>query len=372
MASQNEGGAPEVPKKQRYRRDKPWDSEDIDHWKIDEWKAEDMTGPMLEESSFATLFPAYREKYLREVWPSVTKTLKKEGVACELNLIEGSMTVRTTRKTSDPYVIVKARDMIKLLARSIPVEQASKILQDGVECDIIKIGNLVHNKDRFVKRRQRLLGANGHTLKAIELLTGCYVLVQGRTVAAMGPFRGIKQVRKIVEECMTNVQHPIYNVKTLMIKRELAKDPELKDEDWSRFLPQFKKRNVKSKAAHSEKQQAKNKRKREYTPFPPPQQPSKVDLQLESGEYFLNEAQRKQKKQSAKIEQSKGRRTERDQRRAKAFQAPEEKSKPQRRASGAGGDASSASKSAELAGLSSRVKALGDASAQKTKRKRLA
>ncbi len=39
------------------------------------------------------------EKYLREVWPAVTRGLKEVGIGCELNLVEGSMTVRTTRKT---------------------------------------------------------------------------------------------------------------------------------------------------------------------------------------------------------------------------------------------------------------------------------
>lgn len=43
--------------KKRYRRDKPWDHEGIDHWKAEEWKPEYMPGPLLEESSFATLFP---------------------------------------------------------------------------------------------------------------------------------------------------------------------------------------------------------------------------------------------------------------------------------------------------------------------------
>lgn len=45
--------------------------------------------------------------------------------------------------------------------------QAKRILEDGMACEIIKIGNLVRNRQRFIKRRQRLIGPNGATLKVM-------------------------------------------------------------------------------------------------------------------------------------------------------------------------------------------------------------
>ncbi|KAF8121335.1 hypothetical protein EV363DRAFT_1568730 [Boletus edulis] len=323
----------------KHRKDKSTSLKPF-QWKIEPFLSSDNKGGVFtEESSFATLFPKYREKYLKEVWSAVTRTLEPHGIACTLDLVHGSMSVRTTRKTHDPYIVLKARDMIKLLARGVAVTQAARILQDDIACDIIKIGNLVRHKERFVKRRQRIIGPDGSTLKAIELLTQCYVLVQGNTVSVLGPHKSLKEVRRIVLDSMKNI-HPIYRIK--------PKTPKLANETWDRFLPQFRKRHLKT----SEKTKRKNEKlaakevarteagvepvpakkekhaKKAYTPFPPQQQPRKVDLQLESGEYFLKPHEKRARKEEQRKQKQAEASSKRRAERAEAFVAPVEEAVP--------------------------------------------
>mmetsp|Transcript_7023 Transcript_7023/g.30881 ORF Transcript_7023/g.30881 Transcript_7023/m.30881 type:complete len:217 (-) Transcript_7023:273-923(-) len=123
--------------------------------------------------------------------------------------------------------------------------------------------------------------------------TGCLMPIAAAfVVSAVGSHKGLKQVRRIVEDCMNNV-HPVYNIKILMIKRELSRDDELKSENWDRF-----------------------------TPFPPLPPQSKVDKQLESGEYFLSERGKSKRSVHEKKEAAAQKSARKRQERAKDYIPP--------------------------------------------------
>lgn len=113
------------------------------------------------------------------------------------------------------------------------------------------------------------------------------------------------------------------------IKRELAKDPALANEDWSRYLPNFKKRTL-SKRRQPFK--VTDKSKKTYTPFPPAPEKSKVDLQIESGEYFLGKEAKQRTAEAERAEKAKQKKEEKKREREKDFVPPQENvAKPKKR-----------------------------------------
>lgn len=88
-----------------------------------------------------------------------------------------------------------------------------------------------------------------------------------------------------------------------------------------RFLPKFKKKNVRRKKSTEGTDNAAEEKK-VYTPFPPPMPSSKMDLQLESGEYFLSEDQKRERARAAKDMAQEARTAERQRQRQAAFVAP--------------------------------------------------
>lgn len=59
-------------------------------WTEPKFSVEDNPHGLAAKSSFAVLFPKYREKYLRQWWPLVKKKLAEYNIKADLDLVEGA------------------------------------------------------------------------------------------------------------------------------------------------------------------------------------------------------------------------------------------------------------------------------------------
>nr|UXY86881.1 rev-interacting protein Rip-1-like protein [Cryptomonas paramecium] len=190
------------------------------------------------QSKFTVLFPKYQENCIKESWKTIKKIFFFYKLKLKLNLKFGFIEVSNDLHTRDPFVIIKARDFIKLISRSVPIRQAAKIFDDQIFCDIIKISRSNSNKSNFLKKRKNLIGKKGILVKIIEIITQCYLIIQGNTVSCMGKYLGIKYVRNIVENSTFKI-HPILYIKMLIMKQKLYNILKFNNQNWEKYLPSF-------------------------------------------------------------------------------------------------------------------------------------
>jgi len=228
--------------------------------------------PFIETSTFEVLFPKHRTSYLESIEKYAIAACTQKKVKLVVDYQQCLMKVMTTDDTRDPYIIIKAYEMIQLLGRGVLLENAVRILEDGIASEIVQGRMLCSTEKVYERRRDRLM--NPKVLKAIELTTKTHVLVSNKTVCIVGEYRGVHEAKNIIIRCFENI-HPAFELKKLIIKRRLQKDNT--EGDWERFLPNIKKVHSKKRAVGRSK-----------GGLPEEIKGRKEDEQMATGEYFVN------------------------------------------------------------------------------------
>ncbi len=81
------------------------------------FKDEEHKHKFTETSSFDILIPSYRLDDINNVFKELVYECK--NIKLDLTKEENKLTISTTEQTRDPYIIIKARDMLQLLARGV-------------------------------------------------------------------------------------------------------------------------------------------------------------------------------------------------------------------------------------------------------------
>ncbi len=228
--------------------------------------------PFLEVSTFEVMFPKHRTSYFESIEKYAVKACEIKKVLLEIDYEASLLKVSTNKDTRDPFIILKAYELIQLLGRSFLLEHAIKVLEDGFTSEIIPVHMLCASQSIFERRRQRI--ANPKILKSLEIITKCNILVSNKTACILGSYTGVNQAKRVIIACFENI-HPAFELKRLIIKNKLL--DENKEGDWDRLLPKIKK-------THSNV-------KKTFRPtgsLPEEIKDRKEDKEMETGEFFAN------------------------------------------------------------------------------------
>lgn len=100
--------------------------------------------------------------------------------------------------------VLDAENIVTAISRGFPPEKALNLLDDENTLHIIQ---LQKTKNSLNRTRARIIGENGKSRKNIERLTRSDIVVYGRTVSIIGPYRNIEYAREAVEKLVKGSRH---------------------------------------------------------------------------------------------------------------------------------------------------------------------
>ena len=101
--------------------------------------------------------------------------------------------------------VLKAKDIVRAIARGFSPEKAFMLLDEDCQLDIITLVN--ENENTRERLFARVIGRKGKTRNIIEQKTGAFLSVYGKTVAIIGRHDQLSRARLAVEHLLEGRTH---------------------------------------------------------------------------------------------------------------------------------------------------------------------
>lgn len=136
-----------------------------------------------------------------------TKSTVEEETTAKITIDseDGTVTVQASKRTDDPTLIWKARDIVQAIGRGFSEERALALLNDDFYLEILTL----NGSPKTIKRlKGRIIGQKGFSRRQIEECTKSFISVSGKTVALIGELDDLKVCKKAVDMLITGNPHP--------------------------------------------------------------------------------------------------------------------------------------------------------------------
>ncbi len=108
----------------------------------------------------------------------------------------------------DPIGALKARDVLKAIARGFSSERAFRLFSDDQYLEITDIRDYAGDSEKAISRlKGRVIGERGKARETIERTTDTYVSIYGKTVAVIGTAEQLVVVREALAMLLGGREH---------------------------------------------------------------------------------------------------------------------------------------------------------------------
>ena len=141
---------------------------------------------------------------------SVRKRIEED---CKVRIQVGSGTGEVSiDDTDDPYLGMKAMDMVQAIGRGVSPENAFQLISDDVYFALFDIRDYTGKNQRRVNEiKGRVIGTHGKTRHNIEESTGAIVSVRGNTVALICNIDAFDVAKKALDMLLSGSEHSSVN-----------------------------------------------------------------------------------------------------------------------------------------------------------------